>query len=88
MGQPSGFNRPELPDEHIVWVEGTWGTETSKYPEEDKEISISLVAASETEIAQTNQACLVGVTDQTRGVRKLCFSRTIWKGRPQKVKAL
>jgi hypothetical protein len=41
MGQPTGFNRPVLPDEHIVWKEGTWGTETSKYPEENKEKSIS-----------------------------------------------
>jgi hypothetical protein len=40
MGQPTGRNGPVLPDEHIVWVEGTWGTETSKYPEEEKEKSI------------------------------------------------
>ena len=33
--------------------EGTWGTETSKYPEEEKETSISKVAASEMERAQT-----------------------------------
>jgi len=26
---------------------GTWGTETSKYPEEDKSTEIPLVAASE-----------------------------------------
>ena len=31
----------------------TWGTETSKYLEEEKTIVISGVAASETEIAQT-----------------------------------
>ena len=30
---------------HNVW-KGTWGTETSKYPEEEKEKSISRVAAS------------------------------------------
>ena len=40
MGQPTGRNGPVLPDEHIVWAEGTWGTETSKYPEEEKEKSI------------------------------------------------
>jgi hypothetical protein len=39
MGKPTGRNGPVLPYEHIVWVEGTWGTETSKYPEEDKEIN-------------------------------------------------
>jgi hypothetical protein len=42
MGQPSGPNRPELPDEHIVWIEGTRGTETSKYPEEKKKSFDSL----------------------------------------------
>jgi hypothetical protein len=54
MGKPTGRNGPVLPDEHIVWVEGTWGTETSKYPEEEKEKSIPQVAASETGIAQTS----------------------------------
>ena len=37
---------------HNVW-RGTGGTETSKYPEEKKETSISKVAASEMEGAQT-----------------------------------
>ena len=38
---------------HNVW-KGTGGTETSKYPEEEKEnLSISKVAASEMERAQT-----------------------------------
>ena len=37
---------------HNVW-KGTRGTETSKYPEEEKETSISWVAASERERAQT-----------------------------------
>jgi hypothetical protein len=36
-------------------TEGTRGTETSKYPEEEKETSISLVAASERERAQTER---------------------------------
>ena len=31
----------------VVYVRGTWGTETSKYPEEKKENSIPRVAASE-----------------------------------------
>ena len=34
-------------------MEQTRRTETSKYPEEKKTIVISLVAASETELAQT-----------------------------------
>ena len=36
-------------------MEGTRGTETSKYPEEEKEKSISIVAASEEERAQTEE---------------------------------
>ena len=40
-------------NESIVHEKGTRGTETSKYPEEKKETSISLVAASESERAQT-----------------------------------
>ena len=37
--------------EYIAHAEGTRGTETSKYPEEEKEKSISGVAASERERA-------------------------------------
>jgi hypothetical protein len=53
MGQPTGRNGPVLPSEHIGRIEGTRGTETSKYPQEEKERSISSVAASERERAQT-----------------------------------
>ena len=31
----------------VVYVRGTWGTETSKYPQEKKENSIPKVVASE-----------------------------------------
>ena len=54
---PNGETRrsegPSRCDEHIVTDEGTRGTETSKYPEEKKERSILLVAASERGVAQT-----------------------------------
>ena len=43
---------------------GTRGTETSKYPEEKKETSISSVAASESEGAQTIRLRLDGVVGQ------------------------
>ena len=40
-GYPNGETRwsepPALPVEHIGRGEGTWGTETSKYPEEKRE---------------------------------------------------
>ena len=41
-------------NESIVHEKGTRGTETSKYPEEEKEKSIPSVAASESGTAQTN----------------------------------
>ena len=53
MGKPGGSHVPSLPDEKIVRIEGTRGTETSKYPEEEKETSIPKVAASEMGRAQT-----------------------------------
>ena len=40
---------------YIAHAEGTRGTETSKYPEEEKEKSIPIVAASEVGIAQTEE---------------------------------
>ena len=46
-------NARVLLSEYIGQVEASWGTETSKYPLEKKEKSISSVAASESEIAQT-----------------------------------
>ena len=47
----------------IVLQEGTRGTETSKYPEEKKETSISVVAASEEERGQTRRLRTLGVED-------------------------
>ena len=47
MGKPGGGNAPSLPVEHIGRIEGTRGTETSHYPQEEKETSIPVVAASE-----------------------------------------
>ena len=53
--------------------EGTRGTETSKYPEEKKEKSISVVAASEEERGQTEGLRTLGVEERrymTIGERK------------------
>ena len=47
MGEPTAFKRA------VRESEVTQGTETSKYLQEEKEKSISLVAASEKEGAQT-----------------------------------
>ena len=53
MGEPGRGNTRSPYDESIVIEEGTRGTETSKYPEEKKEKSILLVAASEEGRGQT-----------------------------------
>ena len=50
----------------IVQPEGTRGTETSKYPEEKKETSIPLVAASEEGRGQTESLRTLGVEDRQR----------------------
>ena len=55
MGEPGGSNVPSPMTEYIGHEEGTRGTETSKYPQEKKETSISLVAASEGERGQTRE---------------------------------
>ena len=47
MGEPDRGNARSPQDEHIVLEEATRGTETSKYPEEEKSTEIALVAASE-----------------------------------------
>ncbi len=46
--------------ESIAHAKGTRGTETSKYPEEEKETSIFLVAASERERVQTSFTGVAG----------------------------
>ena len=53
MGEPGQGNAWSPMNEYIVHEEGTRGSETSKYPEEKKENSISLVVASEEERGQT-----------------------------------
>ena len=67
MGEPGWGNTQSLLPEYIGQVEGTRGTETSKYPEEKKENSISLVVASEEERGQTMSLRTHGVA----GLREL-----------------
>ena len=47
MGKPNGSNVPLLLSEYIGQIEGTWGSETSQYPQEEKTKVIPLVVASE-----------------------------------------
>ena len=57
-----------MPSHHLLnqigRLEGTRGSETSKYPEEKKENSISLVVASEEERGQTEGLRTLGVEEQ------------------------
>ena len=53
MGQPGWSNVQSFLCESITQVKETRGTETSKYPEEEKTNVIPLVAASERGGAQT-----------------------------------
>ena len=61
MGEPGCGNAQSSTDESIVCARGTRGSETSKYPEEKKENSISLVVASEEERGQTSGLRTAGV---------------------------
>ena len=67
---PNGGTRPvedrSSAAEFIGCEKGTRGTETSKYPEEEKETSISLVAASEEGRGQTEGLRTFGVEDHQR----------------------
>lgn len=58
MGQPT--TDVVSMEEFILHGGQTRRTETSKYPEEEKETSIFLVAASEKERAQTEELALRG----------------------------
>ena len=64
MGEPGWSNVQSPMNEFIVHEEGTRGSETSKYPEEKKENSISLVVASEEERGQTEGLRTLGVEEQ------------------------
>ena len=93
MGEPSTGHAVLRPDEYIVWFEPTRGSETSEYPQEKKVITISSVAASERETAQTvlyvkaRVRCASGVVGLSltgirtcQGVTKQTVSRIAWKG--------
>ena len=63
MGKPGGSNVPSSVNESIVHEKGTRGTETSKYPEEEKSNEMPTVAASEEGRGQTGELRLSGVED-------------------------
>ena len=63
-GNPAAVMRSHPKMNTIVLEEGTRGSETSKYPEEKKENSISLVVASEEERGQTSGLRTTGVAGE------------------------
>ena len=81
MGQPGGGNTPSSRTEYIGTWRRTRGTETSHYPQEEKETSISLVVVSERETAQTVSTS-VGAGLWDRNVGLTSASGTAWEGRP------
>ena len=66
MGKPDTLTAYHFHLNKIEWIEGTPGTETSKYREEKKENSIPLVVASETGRGQTVSLRTHGVEDRQR----------------------
>ena len=66
-------------------MRGTWGTETSKYPEEEKSTEISRVVASESEGGQTKSRNTLGVRT---GISNLKDNRRAWESLPKKVRVL
>ena len=68
MGEPGRVHNRSSMTESIGHEKGTRGTETSKYPEEKKEKSILLVAASEEGRGQTDCLRTIGVEDHQREV--------------------
>ena len=65
-GNPAGVMSGYRMLNQIGIEEGTRGTETSKYPDEKKEKSISVVAASEEERGQTEGLRTLGVAGRQR----------------------
>ncbi len=88
MGKPSARNGAESISEYIGNGRQTRGTETSQYPEEEKEKSIPRVAASETGKAQTKRLASWGCRTLYTELQKDDVDEAVWKGRPQKVTAL
>ena len=100
MGEPGGSNVPPPAPESIGGEEATRGTETSKYPEEEKSTEIPLVAASERgrcpnrrlrhRLEPLDLRCCggrcPGAPDPGRG-HKPERSRTAWEGRRHRVRA-
>ena len=100
MGEPSRGNALLPAAESIGGQEATGGTETSKYPEEEKSTEIARVAASESAPAQTHARASLrallheGLWDRAfhgpqtmDAVTNPRGSGTAWEGRRNRVRA-
>lgn len=66
----------------------TRGTETSKYPEEEKTKVIPSVAASERGTAQTKKLASWGCRTAHMELQRCRLDEEVWKGPLEEVKAL
>ena len=67
MGKP-GWSHVQSPlPEHIGQVAGTWGSETSQYPQEEKTMSDS-VSSGERKRKRLNLDCVIDASRCSRGV--------------------
>ena len=87
MGKPTAYNGAVHLREYIAYLWHTRRTETSKYPEEEKEKSIPLVAASETGRAQTKKLASWGCRTLYTELQKNALDEATWKGPQDRVKA-
>jgi hypothetical protein len=88
MGEPTCCHRHVPYSEYIAVRRQTRGTETSKYPEEEKTIVIPSVAASERGLAQTYGFIRRGCGTSHMELQRCSLGEEIWKGLPQRVKVL
>jgi hypothetical protein len=88
MGKPTVRNGTVPLPEFIGYRRQTRGTETSKYPEEEKANAISQVAASETESAQTKRLASWGCRTLYMELQRNGVDEEAWKGPSEKVTTL
>ena len=88
MGKPGCGNAQSSLTEYIGKGRHTRGTETSKYPEEEKTIVIPSVAASERGLAQTKGLAPWGCRTSHMELQRCWLGEEVWKGPLEKVKAL
>ena len=85
MGEPGRGNARSSMDESIVHERGTRGSETSKYPQEEKINNDSLSSGERTGKRPNRGACSPGLWVSIRHCKTLI--EEIWKGQPERVRA-